>query len=348
MASSTFHNDDREDLSALFDGELDADGARFALKRLGHDAQWRETCGRWQMCGDVLRSRAQGRAAPGFAGNGFADRVAAAIAADAALQAVRDTHAGSVDVSAPIGAAGLTPRRAAGSRRGWIGGAALAASVAVAALFVARPFSDDSAAGGADPAQFATQTAATAPAQPSQPVPAPQPAAQDLAAAGDAGEPSLTSADASGIAAAAVAVAEIPRRLNERRSRGQSQRAAIRASDRASAQAPLQLAAAGGAVPAVAEAAHANPFRPQQSEAPAARPWPRAVLPVYQSAGSGYVASYGNAGPNSPSFYPFEPATHADELRAEQARLDQARSDQTRSEPARIRPPVQERPQPQP
>ena len=75
----------------------------------------------------------------------------------------------------------------------------------------------------------------------------------------------------------------------------------------------------------LADATHANPFRPQaQNESPAARPWPRAALPNYQAAGSGYTASYGN----SPSFYPFEPATQAEE--------------------ARTRPPVQERPQPSP
>ncbi|MGH8082827.1 MAG: sigma-E factor negative regulatory protein [Lysobacter sp.] len=318
MASTPFQpdSDDRENLSALFDGELDADGARFALKRLGHDAQWRDTCGRWQLCGDVLRGQAQGKAAPGFAGAGFADRVAAAIVADAALQASRD--------SVPQSEAGLKPRRAAGSRRGWIGGAALAASVAVAALFVARPFSDETGSGAADPTQVAAQSAnvATAQTQAQAPrVPAPVPAApagETLAAVPVEAEPSLTSADASGIAAGAIAVAEIPRRLNERRSRGQSQRAAIRASERQT-EALLQLAAAGGAGPiVVADASHANPFRPQQSEVPAARPWPRAALSSYQSAGSGYTASYGGAGLSSPSFYPFEPAVTAEESRARQ------------------------------
>lgn len=321
MTSTPFHSDahrdERENLSALFDGELDADAARFALKRLGHDVQWRDTCGRWQLCGDLLRRQAGTGVTPGFADPGFADRVAAAIAADAALQNVRD--------SAAAQDAGITPRRAAGSRRGWIGGAALAASVAVAALFVARPFSDE-AGGNADPAQVAAQTTTVASAPNTQPAPQPVPAepAQAVAAVADT-EPSLTSADASGLAAGAVAVAEIPRRLAERRSRGQSQRAALRASER-QAEAPVQVAAAGGASsPVLADATHANPFRPQpQNESPAARPWPRAALPNYQTAGSGYTASYGN----SPSFYPFEPATQAEE--------------------ARTRPPVQERPQPSP
>lgn len=321
MTSNSLHSDDRENLSALFDGELDGDAARFALKRLGHDAQWRESCGRWQLCGDVLRRRAHGAAepAPGFAAAGFAERVAAAIQADAALQASR-----AAAEPAPAHTE-LKPRKAAGSRRGWFGGAALAASVAVAALFVARPFSDESALGaGADPAQVAA-TAAPAPAQPAQPS-APQPA---LAVATPApAESPLTSADASGIAAgAAVAVAEIPRRLNERRSRGQSQRAAVRASERQNQEASPMLASAAGA-PVVADAAHANPFRAQpQNETPAARPWPRAALPNY-SGNSAYTASYGASSAVSPSFYPFEPA---DDLRA-----------------ARTRPPVQEPQPPQP
>ena len=54
---------DRETLSALFDGELRGDAARFALKRLGHDAQWRQACGRWQLYGDVLRGQATAVAA---------------------------------------------------------------------------------------------------------------------------------------------------------------------------------------------------------------------------------------------------------------------------------------------
>ena len=44
-----------ETLSALFDGQLEGDAARFALRRLEHDAGWRETCGRWQLAGDQAR-----------------------------------------------------------------------------------------------------------------------------------------------------------------------------------------------------------------------------------------------------------------------------------------------------
>ncbi|TZF80644.1 sigma-E factor negative regulatory protein, partial [Cognatilysobacter lacus] len=55
---------DQETLSALFDGELRADARRFALRRLEHDAGWKDDCGRWQLVGDVLRRQAP-IAAPG-------------------------------------------------------------------------------------------------------------------------------------------------------------------------------------------------------------------------------------------------------------------------------------------
>ncbi|MGJ7903499.1 sigma-E factor negative regulatory protein, partial [Lysobacter sp. 1R34A] len=206
MTSTTLHGDDRENLSALFDGELDGDAARFALKRLGHDVQWRDTCGRWQLCGDVLRGKVSGAA-----GHDFAGRVAAAIAAEAAM--LRSQEASLVGKAGTI-----VPRRAGGSRRGWIGGA-LAASVAVAALFVARPFSNDSTGVAADPAQVAAQSA-PAGQTPAMPASVEQVSAGQvpgaLAAAPVQADPAqpeaaLTSGDASALAGA-VAVAEIPRR----------------------------------------------------------------------------------------------------------------------------------------
>ena len=111
-------NDDRETLSALFDGELRGDAARFALKRLDHDSAWGQAVGRWQLAGDVLRGRAEASAPAGFA-----ERVSAALAVEARIDAAPAVASGAVD-----------------SRRvgGWMPGAALAASVAVAAFLVAR------------------------------------------------------------------------------------------------------------------------------------------------------------------------------------------------------------------
>src|SRR5688572_17625227 len=108
--------DDRETLNALFDGELSGDATRFALKRLDHDAGWRETCGRWQLIGDALRGEAI-IVAPA----GFATGVMRVLATEAHAVA-------SVASSVSSSASGFAQANAA-LRRRWIGGAALAASV---------------------------------------------------------------------------------------------------------------------------------------------------------------------------------------------------------------------------
>lgn len=278
MTANTYDND-RETLSALFDGELSGDAGRFALKRLGHDEQWRDAFGRWQLCGDVLRGQATA-----VANGDFARRVASAIARE---------HAPAVIPSVP-------KATLLSGRRGWIGGA-LAASVAVAALFVARPLSNGSAPAAPDAAQAQVAEASSAPTNAGPDVP--------VSKTPSAPTPAVD------LGAAAVAAAEVPRRAIERRSsRSQNQRAALRASAR---REPAPVAVAAAAAPASATtalagdvltttanaAASANPFQPQPGEA-AARPWPRAVLPQYSSEG-GINASYGAA---SPSFYPFEPS----------------------------------------
>ena len=118
----------RQQLSALVDGELAPDQALFLLRRLQHDVDLSERFERWQLCGDVLRGQVRRTAAPELAG-----RIAAAIAA------------------APAAEARATPVRSqAGSTRGpawtrWAGGAALAASVAAVAMFVGRPAVTDPA-----------------------------------------------------------------------------------------------------------------------------------------------------------------------------------------------------------
>lgn len=269
--------DDRETLCALFDGELRVDEARFALKRLGHDVQWRQSVGRWQLYGDTLRGQAQGVAA-----SGFAERVALAIQQETATQTVVVHH------------------RAAAGRRGWIGGA-LAASVAVAALFVTRPFSDDASAPSA---RVASASAPAVPATAVATTPVTAPVTPQI--------PDAPGPDRSlGLSAAAVAVAEVPRRATERRaSRGQTQRAALRGNR----QSELPAAVATAALPqsAVAEVAAPptpKPFQPEHME-PASRPWPRAVLPQYSGNGA-MTASFGTSSPVSPSFYPFEPQAAA-------------------------------------
>lgn len=266
------HNDaGRENLSALFDGELQGDAARFALKRLGQDLQWRQTCGSWQLAGDVLRGQAMAAAPRDFAG-----RIEAAIADE-------------IQASAQIRAGGNAT--VSSSRRNWIGGAALAASVAMAALFVARPF-DEPAPAAVAASQIATSTESSRPVAPPPVIP-------------PAGGPRATIA----LGTAAIAAVELPRRAVERRSRGQSQRAsrvAPSAATMASATAVASTTAlASGGLPD----ASLHPFRPAPTEI-ISRPWPRAVLPDYPVTGA-FTASYGNraGSPDSsaPTFYPFEP-----------------------------------------
>ena len=102
----------REQLSALVDGELGADEARFLLRRMEHDPELAGCQERWQLLGDVMRGQASALAPAGFSA-----AVAAAIAAEPA------------------------PRRAASPGTSqWLAGlgrrAALAASVAAVALFI--------------------------------------------------------------------------------------------------------------------------------------------------------------------------------------------------------------------
>ncbi|GAB3513769.1 sigma-E factor negative regulatory protein [Pseudoxanthomonas daejeonensis] len=118
----------RQQLSALVDGELSPDEARFLLRRLQHDTELSGRFERWQLGGDVLRGQVKRVAAADLS-----ERIAAAIAGD--------TAAGH----------GVQPAAAAGGRapvwtRWGGGGAALAASVAVVAMLVGRPAAPDQAA----------------------------------------------------------------------------------------------------------------------------------------------------------------------------------------------------------
>jgi len=285
------HPVDMESLSALFDGQLQGDAARFALRRLGHDERWRQACGQWQLAGDVLR-----RQATGVAPRGLADRIAAQLAVELA-----EAQTAPVVVGVP------GPRFAsAAARRRWFGGAALAASVAVVAMFVARPFSQGAAPGpvgstsGLEVAAVSTP-AAQNPVQRSQAAPV----AGVGTRAADTGRAPAPMPGAE-LGTAALAVAEVPRRLAERRSRGQAQRAAYRAASRPAPVAATAVMASLGTGDALNVAASATPFRAPHADA-VARPWPRAVLPASPATG-GFTASFGTStATGSPSFYPFEP-----------------------------------------
>ncbi|HEU4774141.1 MAG TPA: sigma-E factor negative regulatory protein [Lysobacter sp.] len=327
MSTSQIH--DAETLSALFDGQLRDDARRFALKRLGHDAQWRQACGRWQLAGDVLRGNAMA-AAPA----GFAERVMVAVAQEG-------LHA---DGAAPVLPASLPGKAHVRAHRRWIGGAALAASVAMAALFVVRPAFQ---AGDSSDA-LARQTVAVEPVAGDATSPV---TSADVFAGSDAGLvetpasgspvelPAKSPADGVGLAlAAAVAVADVPRRAGERRARGQSQRAALRGSQNrqleaatavASATTPVGASVAADALAGSEVAAKSlHPFMPVGEIV--SRPWPRAVLPGYSASGA-LTAGYHGAGEPSAalSFYPFEPQalqghgrqSHFDQRRVEQGQV---------------------------
>lgn len=119
----------REDLSALMDGELAAEPTRFLLRRLDHDPELGATWSRWHLIRACLASDSA-RMSAQKSDNDFAARIAAT------LQAEHLPHAQS---------------------RHWaryIGGGAIAAGVAVAALMLNVP---DSRTGS--PAPVAQQVA---------------------------------------------------------------------------------------------------------------------------------------------------------------------------------------------
>ena len=269
--------DERETLSALFDGELPADAARFAHKRLDHDAGWRETCGRWQMIGDALRGEATSAAPAGFAGGVMRMLDAEAQAAVAS--------SGSSRV--------VTSAAAANSRRRWIGGAALAASVAMAAVLVVRPWSETPSS----PPESRVASGVTAPAA----IPAPAPSSVDAQAPASANAPSTTSSTTS-IAAADVPVTTASHRVAARASRSAA-RSARRPPAPVRNESVDAAAIAAAAPPAPVTAG--RPFHPPVDEI-VTRPWPRPVLSG-DSAGA-VTVGFGSTSSASPSsLYPFEP-----------------------------------------
>ena len=300
------------------------------LRRLEHDAELAECWERWQLCGDVMRGLHHD-----LLPADFSRRVALAIAGDG------QRNAASADAgSPPAGArtASGSSRRASLSR--W-GGAALAASVAMAALFITRQFPGVDLASPELPAQ---QAASTAPSKgPVVPIVQREAAdpvmAVDVATSGSLAATDPLHGKGTGTLAAAIVVADVPRRASERRSRGQSQRAASRIRQQQSVEnaTPLMVAANGGSglptappLPQRTITQHASavevaaatpatssvdPFAPQAIAV--SRPWPRAVLPGYSS-DAPFSTSYGSDGAGS-AFHPFEPRVDLQQRPAESA-----------------------------
>jgi negative regulator of sigma E activity len=255
----------RLQLSALIDGELPLDEARFLLRRLDHDADLRGCWERWQLCGDVLGGRVGV-----YARDSLSTRVTVAVAAE------------STATRAPV----------PGDRRWWRlgGGAALAASVAMIALFLSRQSPDVRVPTGM-PAQVASNPSPAVIQPPVTPVAQP---------------PAPTAPRRAAEVASALAVADAPRRLAARRSRGQSQRAALRSPVRV--EAPVAVAAA---TPFGTPATAVDPFSGQHVKV-ATRPWPRALLPGASGNGA-FTVDYGNR-TDARTYSPFVPRSTAHSL----------------------------------
>lgn len=287
----------RQQLSAMLDGELSPDQARFMLRRLQHDVELADCWERWQVCGDVLRGQRN-----------------AMLPADFAREVAHALAGGKARDAAVAAAPAIRPRLLR-----WGGGAALAASVAMAALLVARQ-------PGLDPLQSPAEEVrgtgvALAP---------PAPAAVQVDGTDASGQGAAVAGTAAALAGTAVlAAAERPRGGGgERRPGGQEQRTAAagaRAQPRRSpdsdprsvaAVAPSPAAGQSGAaepaalaMPVIAQvpgtAAGADPFAALPMTA-ASRPWPGAGLPGL--AGRPHAAGYGAVDASRwASFHPFEP-----------------------------------------
>ncbi|WP_434030827.1 RseA family anti-sigma factor [[Pseudomonas] boreopolis] len=265
MTNDKFEIHYRQQLSALIDGELAADESRFLLRRLEHDEELSGCHERWQLLGDVLRGAA---CAPAPAE--FAARVRAAVAAE----------------PLPLADAG---RKARPGWR-WGGGAAIAASVAALALFMARERLPDEAAPAAEPVKVVATTAQM-PASPAAPA-----------------APDGTLADAvAAVPAVALASARRQDAAAQRRNGGATRNQQAARSVAARAQEPERRIAA--ATPQVAPVlatgteplpVAANPFaHPSTLQA---KPWPRSVI-----SGDGALnASFARPQAGT-AFYPFEP-----------------------------------------
>lgn len=276
----------REQLSAMMDGALSTDETRFLLRRMEHDDALADCWERWQFLGDALRGQA-GRALPAD----FSRRVGRAIADDVAV---------GPDIQLKTAAVAH-----GGSRRlGWGGGAALVASVALAALIGSRTLSvpDENASAAASTALAGTAAPTPllitpVPDVAPGPVTPPAPAAPvveagvavALAAAATAGDRRSTHPR---ILASAEAISASSART------AAAQAAAARRSDRTTEQ-TVQIASVATQSPAT----HANSLATQAEMTP--KPWPRALVPG--ASGTGEVTAGFEAPPVFQAFPPRQP-----------------------------------------
>lgn len=257
----------RQQLSALVDGDLAPDQARFLLRRLGHDAELAGRWDRWHLVGDVLRG--QPVVALPAGADGFAARVSAALVAEPATAVPRQR-----------------PRWQHGV------GMALAASVAAIALFVARPLSVD----GDLPATMATDQA-TPVSTPANPPPSTIESVREVSVPQFA-EVAPPVAPATQQATTRVRPPATPERVAS---------APIETTDTVpDVPVPDAMPATDATVPptVLVAAQDVRPFANPRD--PQARPWPRAVLPGLSGDAGDLTVGLDDT-PEAPSFYPFEP-----------------------------------------
>lgn len=267
----------RQQLSALVDGALPPDEARFLLRRLRHDRELAGRWERWQVYGELMRGGVS-QLLPAD----FSQRVCAALEEEARAQ--------------PLPAVAARGTRPAWTR--WAGGAALAASVAMAALVVVQR---DPQGRDLEPGGSGLQVASTA--SPSAPLlPASQQAASPRTSADGAAQTQAGSAVAAG--ALLLAARDVPRRLAARPGNSRNGNTQMRGAT-APGDARLQAVATAAASLPAADPRHAqrDPF--VMDVAADARPWPRAVLPGM--AQGGFSVGYGATSTEAGAFEYFEP-----------------------------------------
>lgn len=294
----------RQQLSAMVDGALAPDEARFLLRRLQHDAELSGRWERWQVYGDLMRGGVS-QLLPGD----FSQRVVAALEAES-MQAQ----------PAVVG------RGARGGWTRWAGGAALAASVAMAALVVVQRNPQGDAAAGATAAPVAAITQDNAPgaaapdasnrlaateAAPADNVPAAPSTLPGQAPAGDGGTAAV-------VAAAALAASDAPRRVARRQQATRAGNGTPEAASQRDTVVQPQVDADQAIAVAGVEDGSGRQQDPFGIEAPASasvRPWPRAVLPGVSH--GGFNVGYGQPAQadaaQSPGFDYFEPQLPAEE-----------------------------------
>lgn len=261
----------RQQLSAMLDGELSPDEAKFMLRRLQHDTDLAACWERWQVCGDVLRGRRNDLLPADFAG-----RVAMAVGAGR-----------TVAVDRPEQRRAARPRLAR-----WGGGAAVAASVALMAVFATRQLPDAGLEPGVSPAPMVAQAGSATPG------PAPSDPAPVVVA-----EPATPAPPEAAMALAAVAAAaDAPRRAAQRR----AARSAPRTPVAETAAAPA-LVAAASPLPDLALEATIAPVEAFALPQAASRPWPRSLLAPQ----GGFTVASGGLLPREPQFEPLLPGARA-------------------------------------